>query len=174
MAQMTWRSGHNARCLRKLKLGNDPPTRAAYQNLYDIIASRGAVDPYLYNRNMAATARDVQSARDAVAGEAASRGLSGAGTTTAVDASLASRGAQLLADQRGKYAADQADRFRQDLGLYNAMVMQPSQFLKNVALERYKAQKQVEAAKAGGRGGPGTDWGSIIGSIGSIVGAFAS
>src|SRR5262245_47632869 len=113
--------------IRKLKLGNDPTTHAAYQNLYDIISSEGAVDPYIYNRNMAATGRDVQAARDAVAGGAAERGLTGAGTTTAADAALASRGVQALADIRAKYAADQAERKRQDLGLYSNMVMQPAQ-----------------------------------------------
>jgi len=163
----TWSTGSaQPGYMDRFKLGSDPSTRAAYSNLYDVLSSRGSVDPYIYNRNMASTARDLQMARDAAAGAAAGRGLSGAGTTGAVDASLLSRGIQTQADIRAKYASDQAERERQDLALYQAMIMQPAQFLKEIQLRRRLGNQQLEAS---GRGGQGTNWGGLLQGLGSVL-----
>jgi len=170
MPKQNWSGGGTPYYLRKFKLGNDPSTAAAYGNLFDILAGKGAVDPALYNRNMASQARDIQAARDEAAGSAAAHGLSGAATTTATDAALVAKGAQALSDTRAKYAADQAERVRGDLSLYQTMIMQPSQFLKEIRLRRYLAQLQLRAAKAGGGG---KDWGGILGGLGSIVSGAA-
>lgn len=98
----------------------------AYQNLADIIASRGKTDPAALNRDVAELSRTSQVAADDLEGQLAALGLGGSGVGAALKQSILQGGREKVADRRAKETQLAEERFRSDLGLYLDMITNPA------------------------------------------------
>jgi hypothetical protein len=142
-----------------------------FQNLLQILGSKGATDPALMNRQLADISRTNQGQQDQFQAQLARMGLGGSGVGSAISGAIGQHGGEQRAQAIAQETAMQEERKRQDLNLLLNLILNPG-------LGALGARLGVPVATGGGGntgaavlGGIGTGVGSMWGPAGAAAGA---
>lgn len=152
---------------RQLDFSKDPNMRLAYENLMEVIGSRGKVDPMVRIRNQEEISRAAQGRRQQNTGNAAQMGLQGAGLVDAINQSITATEARDLASEDFLEAAKSEEQMRKDLSLVMDMLVNPQLTMGEILeQERLYGKASAEQRKAA----DDQKTAQMIGTIISIVG----
>lgn len=98
----------------------------ALGSLFELIGREGKTDPQVFNRNLAASARDTQSQQDAARAGLARSGIGGSGVGAALQAAIGNAGASRASGLRANEASQAEDRRRGDLQLLLQLLIGPA------------------------------------------------
>jgi len=155
----------NARAFNKS--GNAAQTQGI-DNLLKLLQGEGRVDPRLLAALQAQNSRSTQQQMDAARAGAARSGLGGGGLNQALQAAIASAGANRSSNLSYQDIADSYQRNQENLGLLNQLVTQPALGYSSLGIQYgLGQQEQKNKQKAG--------WlnfaGNLFGTAGKAFGA---
>lgn len=154
-------------------------TQTGFQTLLDILQSGGRTDPAAFNLELADISRAFGQAGESLQGRLGAAGLTGSGLGRALGASLESAGGEALARRRAQENQLAEERRRSDLGLLQALLLNPAQDIGSQLLQARLAR----AAQPGlggqlltaGLGAAGAAFGGPVGAgIGTSLGSSLS
>ncbi len=135
--------------------------RQGIQNLYQMLATQGNIDPRVMASMQAQNARATQQQQDAARAQAARGGFSRGGLAQALQSSIGAAGANRAAGIQYQNAMDAYGRNQQNIGLLGQVVQQPNLGYMNLNEGARQFQGQMNAQKRA----------AAIGAFSSVLGA---
>ena len=139
-------------------------TGLGMNNLREILASKGALDPRFKNVAVANTMRLGQGQQQAIGGQMAQRGLQNSGLGMALQQSAGNSAANRASGMEADFAQMQDQQKRQDLDLLLRLLIQPAMDQSALALGQYNQSSQNRSNQNA----------SLLGALGTALGGYFS
>lgn len=134
----------------------NPAQIQGLQNLFQMLQTQGRVDPRLLASAQAANSRSTNQQQQQARGGFAASGLGNSGLSAAIQAAIASAGANRSANLNYQDLSDSYARNQQNLGLMGQLVTQPQQGYAGISADLYNnflnAEQRGKAARVSALG----------------------